>query len=64
MSHDELPLIKKALLRAEEYEKAGDTANAEKWYDLAMKADAYYAKQNYMIAEEYYKWREDNVQKT
>jgi hypothetical protein len=58
MSHDELPLIKRALLRAEEYETAGDTANAEKWYNLAMKADAYYAKQNYMTYEDYLKSKE------
>ena len=58
MTHDELPLIKKALLRAEEYEKAGDTLNAEKWYNLAMKADAYYAKQNYMTHEDYLKSKE------
>jgi hypothetical protein len=50
-----LPLIKKCVDRSTEYEKAGDTINAEKWFNLAIKAEKYYAKQNYKIAEDYYK---------
>jgi len=55
MDTSELPLVKKAMLRAEEFEKAGDTVNAEKWLLLGEKAEIYYSKQDYKLAEEYYK---------
>ena len=55
MERNELPLIKRCIERAEEFEKAGDTPNAEKWLGLAEKAEIYYSKQNWQTAQEYYK---------
>ena len=54
MERNELPLIKKCFENAEAYEKAGDTANAEKWLLLSEKAEIYYSKQNWQTAEEFY----------
>ena len=55
MERNELPLIKRCIERAEEFEKAGDHLNAEKWLGLAEKAEIYYSKQDWKTAEEYYK---------
>lgn len=55
MDTSELPLVKKTMLRAEEFEKAGDNPNAEKWLLLGEKAEKYYSKQDYKLAEEWYK---------
>lgn len=54
MERSELPLIKRCMERAEEFEKAGDSINAEKWLGLAEKAEIYYSKQEWKTAEEYY----------
>jgi hypothetical protein len=54
MEPSELPLIKKAMTKASEYEATGDQINADIWFDLALKADAYYAKQGYKTAWELY----------
>lgn len=54
MERNELPLIKRCIERAEEFEKAGDSANAEKWLLLGEKAEKYYEKQNWQTAEELY----------
>ena len=54
MERNELPLIKRCMERAEEFEKAGDSANAEKWLGLAEKAEKYYEKQNWQTTEEFY----------
>jgi hypothetical protein len=50
----QLPLIRRCMERSAEFEAAGDTANANKWFELAMKAEAYYAKHDNKIAEDYY----------
>jgi len=55
MDISELPLVKKCMDKAAEYEAAGDIINAEKWLDFATKEEAYYAKQNYKTADELYK---------
>lgn len=54
LEKNELPLIKKCMENAEVYEKSGDSINAEKWLNLSMKAELYYEKQNWLMAEEYY----------
>jgi hypothetical protein len=54
MERNELPLIKRCMERAEEFEKDGDTANAEKWLGLAEKAEQYYEKQGWKTADELY----------
>jgi len=41
--------------KAEEYEKIGDTTNANKFLELAEKAEIYYSKQNYKTADVYYR---------
>jgi hypothetical protein len=50
-----LPLIKHCVDKSAAYEAAGDKENAAKWFDLAILAEAYYAKQNNQTADEYYK---------
>lgn len=55
MDTSNLPLVKRCTEKAEEFEILGDSANADKWLELAMKAEIYYSKQNYQTAEEYYK---------
>jgi hypothetical protein len=55
MDTSHLPLIQRCMEKAEEYEKIGDTINANKFLELAEKAEIYYSKQNYKIASEYYK---------
>ena len=54
MERNELPLIKQCIERAEEFEKSGDNVNAEKWLNLAERAEKYYEKQNWQTAEEFY----------
>ena len=54
MDTSELPLVKRCMERSAEFEQAKDTANANKWFELAMKAEAYYAKQDNKIAEDFY----------
>ena len=54
MDRNELPLIKRCIERAEEFEKAGDLVNAEKWLGLAEQAEKYYEKRNWQTSEEYY----------
>ena len=41
-NNSEFPLIQRCMTLAEEFEKAGDTINAEKWLRLAEKAEEYY----------------------
>ena len=55
MERNELPLIKRCMERAEEFEKAGDNTNVEKWLGLAEKAEKYYEKQDWKTANELYK---------
>ena len=55
MERSELPLIKRCFERAEEFEKAGDNVNAEKWLGLAEEAEKYYEKQCWKTADELYK---------
>jgi hypothetical protein len=55
MDTSHLPLVKKCMDKATMYEDQGDKVNAEKWFNLAIKAEAYYAKQDYKTADEYYK---------
>ena len=40
--------------RSAEFEAADDPTNANKWFELALKAEAYYAKHDNKIAEDYY----------
>lgn len=54
MDTGNLPLIKKCMELSSEFEKNGDTVNAEKWFNLGMKAEEYYAKQQNKTASEYY----------
>ena len=54
MDTSHLPLIKRCMENAHEFEKVGDTVNAEKWLILAMKAESYYSKQDNKIADDYY----------
>ena len=49
-----LPLIKNCMDKSAAFEAAGDKPNADKWFELAMKAEAYYAKQNNQIADDFY----------
>ena len=56
----ELPLIKNCIVKAEEFEKAGDTVNANIWLEWATKCEKYYAKQDYKTAWNYYKDKEQN----
>ena len=50
----QLPLIKRCMERSAEFEAAGDTTNANKWFELAMKAESYYSKQDNKMAEDFY----------
>jgi len=50
----QLPLIKRCMERSAEFEAAGDITNANKWFELAMKAEAYYAKHDNKMAEDYF----------
>jgi len=50
----QLPLIKRCMERSVEFESIGDTVNAEKWFNLSLKAEAYYAKHDNKIAEDYF----------
>ena len=54
MERNELPLIKRSMENAEAFEKVGDTANAEKWLLLGEKAEKYYEKQGWKMAEDFY----------
>ena len=54
MDRNELPLIKHSMENAEAFEKAGDTVNAEKWLLLGEKAEKYYEKQGWKMAEDFY----------
>jgi hypothetical protein len=54
MDRNELPLIKRSMENAEAFEKVGDTANAEKWLLLGEKAEKYYEKQDWKMAEDFY----------
>jgi hypothetical protein len=63
MEKNELPLIKGCIERAEEFERAGDTANAEKWLLLGERAEKYYEKQGWKMAEEIYHIYDEFVEK-
>jgi hypothetical protein len=39
---------------AETFEKVGDNANAEKWLLLGERAEKYYEKQGWKIADDFY----------
>ena len=41
------------------YEEQGDKVNAEKWFNLAVKAEEYYAKQGYKTMDEIKKEKND-----
>lgn len=51
---EQLPLVQKCMDNSATYEAAGDTINANKWLELAMKAESYYSKQDNKIADDYY----------
>ena len=55
MDTSELPLVKRCMDKADEFEKAGDMVKAEEWLNFATKAEAYYSKQGYKTADELYK---------
>ena len=54
MERNELLLIKRCMENAETFEKNGDNPNAEKWLLLGEKAEKYYEKQGWKIAEDYH----------
>jgi len=54
MERNELPLIVRCMENAQAFETNGDPTNAEKWLGLAEKAEKYYEKQNWQMAEEFY----------
>ncbi len=50
-----LPLVKRCVDKAAEFDMAGDKEKAAYWFDLAMKAEAKYAKHDYLTADDYYR---------
>jgi hypothetical protein len=50
-----LPLIRRCMEKAAEFDMTGDKEKASYWFDLAMKAEAKYAKHDYLTTDEYYR---------
>lgn len=63
MERSELPLLIRCMENAQAFETNGDPINAEKWLLLGEKAEIYYSKQNWMLAEDYYHIYDDFKEK-